>query len=81
MLKACVQGALEAPRVWGLGFRVLGFRVWGLGFRVLGFRVLGFRVWGFWFLDKFSGFHGLGIMMRWRLWCLWVSLLWGSGLT
>ena len=28
-------------RVWGLGFRDLGFRV--LGFRDLGFRVLGFR--------------------------------------
>ena len=27
-------------RVWGLGFRVIGFRVWGLGFRVFGF-------WGF----------------------------------
>ena len=26
-------------RVWGLGFRSLGF--WGLGFRVLGFRGLG----------------------------------------
>ena len=28
----------------GLRFRILGFRVWGLGFRVLGF--LGFWGWG-----------------------------------
>ena len=35
--------ALPPLRVYGLGFRVLGFRVLGLGFRVLRFRLFRFR--------------------------------------
>ena len=47
-----------------MGFRVLGCRVWGLLFRVLGFRAqdLGSRVWdlGFWGL----GFRARGLGFR-----------------
>ena len=55
----------EAVRVWGLGFRGLGFRVvWfsGLGFRVVWFRGLGFRV--VWFSGlgfRVVWFRGLGV--------------------
>ena len=36
-------------RVWGLGYRGIGFRVWGLGFWVKG---LGYRVYGIGFGER-----------------------------
>ena len=56
--------ATECPgskfQVWGLGFRVLGFKFLGFGFRVLGFKFLGlgFRVLGIRVIVKGLGFVG-----------------------
>ena len=44
--------ALDGLRVWGSGFRALGFSVWGLAFGGLGVQDWGLRVQDFHMLDR-----------------------------